>query len=177
MLIRRRIGIVTSLVEEYALQMTVTLVPSSSNKADNLTRVPQRWLKAVSQPSSVAASLPLCAAAVAVDRDKIVEIHHSTGHPGVKRTLYFVRKIHPAVTRRQVQAIVADCQTCRSIDPAPVKWNKGHLAVDRVWQRVGMDITHYQGTSYLTLIDCGPSRFTLWRRLRLQTSESVIKQY
>ena len=42
MLIRRRIGIVTSMVEEYALKLTVTLVPSRNNKADNLTRVPQR---------------------------------------------------------------------------------------------------------------------------------------
>lgn len=46
MLIRRRVGIVVSLVEEYNLQLSVTLVPSSSNKADSLTHVPQRWLKA-----------------------------------------------------------------------------------------------------------------------------------
>ena len=103
----------------------------------------------------------MCAAAVEVDESKIAEIHHVTGHPGVKRTLYFVRRVHPTVTRRQVHAIVMDCKTCHSIDPAPVKWRKGSLDVDKVWQRVAMDITHYKGRSYLTLIDCGPSRFTI----------------
>ena len=39
-----------------------------------------------------------------------------------------------------------------------------------------MDITHYRGKSYLTLIDCGPSRFAIWRPLRLQTSENIIEQ-
>ena len=44
-------------------------------------------------------------------------------------------------------------ETYHSIDPAPVKWWKGCLDVDRVWQRIGMDISHYEGRSYLTLID------------------------
>ena len=39
-----------------------------------------------------------------------------------------------------------------------------------------MDITHYRGRSYLSLEDCGPSRFTLWRPLRTQTSAAVIDQ-
>ena len=43
MLIRWRIDIVTSMVEEYAIKLSVTLVQSSSNKADRLTQVPQRW--------------------------------------------------------------------------------------------------------------------------------------
>ena len=29
-----------------------------------------------------------------------------------------------------------------------------------------MDVTHYRGRDYLSLIDCGPSRFTVWRQLR-----------
>ena len=44
MLIRRKIGIMTLMVEENTIKLTITLVPSSSNKADSLTRVPQRWL-------------------------------------------------------------------------------------------------------------------------------------
>lgn len=39
-----------------------------------------------------------------------------------------------------------------------------------------MDVTHYGGKSYMTLIDCGPSRFSLWRPLKLQTSASIIQQ-
>ncbi|MEL7523245.1 MAG: reverse transcriptase domain-containing protein, partial [Cyanobacteria bacterium J06553_1] len=40
MLVRRRVAIVTALVEEYGLSVEVTLVPSRENKADALTRVP-----------------------------------------------------------------------------------------------------------------------------------------
>ena len=43
--IRRRVGTVLSLIEECELQLSVTLVPSSANKADSLIRVPQRWLR------------------------------------------------------------------------------------------------------------------------------------
>ena len=38
-----------------------------------------------------------------------------------------------------------------------------------------MDITHCGGRLYLTLIDFGPSRFAVWRQLRLQTSTSIIE--
>lgn len=61
MLIRRRVGIVTTLVEECDLQLSVTRVPSANNKADNLTQVPQRWVKPlVAHPASVQLA---CAAA------------------------------------------------------------------------------------------------------------------
>ena len=108
--------------------------------------------------------------------DEIAEIHHTVGHPGVKRTLYFAKKICPVVTRRQVHAGVTKCEMCQSVDLAPVKWSRGTLDVERTWQRVGMDITHCSGQHYLTLIDRGPSRFAVWRRLRLQTSASVVEK-
>lgn len=107
--------------------------------------------------------------------DEIADIHHSAGHPGVRRTLYIVKRVYPATTRRQVRDVVANCDACLSNDPAPVKWQSGSLEVDSVWQRVAMDITHYKGLPYLTLIDCGPSRFAVWSQLRLQTSASVIR--
>ncbi|XP_045111049.1 uncharacterized protein LOC123504528 [Portunus trituberculatus] len=175
MLIRRRLEIVMSLVKECGLVLTVSLVPSSENKADVLTRVPQRWLR--TSAANVMEPPPVCAAAVETSLDQLVtDIHHSRGHPGVRRTLYFVKRVNAAVTKGQVRAVVASCQICQSIDPAPVKWSKGNLSVEGIWQRVGMDITHCRGRSYLTLIDCGPSRFTIWRPLRLQTSDNIIEQ-
>ncbi|XP_066985023.1 uncharacterized protein [Macrobrachium rosenbergii] len=174
MLIRRRLGIVLSLIEECDLQLSITLVSSANNTADSLTRVPQRWLRDLGSCHQDAKLV--CASVVPAISDGIKEIHHAAGHPGVRRTLYFVKKVHPGVTRRQVQAVVKCCEACQSIDPAPVKWQKGSLEVDRVWQRVGMDITHYDGWPYLTLIDCGPSRFAIWHRLRFQTSETIIGQ-
>ena len=65
---------------------------------------------------------------------------------------------------------------CKSIGPVPTKWREGHLEVDGIWQRVGMDITHYEGRHYLTLVDCGPLRFSVWRLLRLQTTACVTEQ-
>ena len=108
--------------------------------------------------------------------ETISSIHEETGHHGIKRTLYFSRKVSPAVTRRDVRRVVIACQVCQSIDPAPVKWARGQLNVDETWHRVGMDVTHVNGCHYLTLIDCGPSRFAVCRRLRRQDTASVIQQ-
>ena len=160
MLIRRRIGIVLSLVKECGLQLSVTLVPSYSNKADSLTRVPQRWLKApAAHPAS---EYPVCAASSEVTNiDKIKDIHHATDHLGVRHTLYFARRVFPEVTKQQVHGFVANCDLCQSVDPAPVRWQKGDVSVETVWHRLGMDINNYSGRHYLILIDCGPSRFAV----------------
>ena len=109
-------------------------------------------------------------------RRKVSEIHHTAGHPGVRRTFFFARRVLPGVTKGLVRGVVSTCELCRSIDPAPVKWRKGELSVDQVWDRVAMDVTHVRGRAYLTLIDCGPSRFCIWRPLRLQTSSAVVEQ-
>ena len=169
MLIRRRVAIVVALVEEYKLRVTVSLVPSRENKADSLTRVPEKWLRR--------GEVPHAAGAVVEDSafERVKKVHHEAGHPGVRRTLYFARRQDGTVGRREARDVVRACEVCRSVDPAPVKWRKGHLSVRGVWERVGMDITHYRGQHYLTLVDCGPSRFAIWRRLRLQTSECVME--
>ena len=39
-----------------------------------------------------------------------------------------------------------------------------------------MDVTHVNGCHYFTLIDCGPTRFAVWRRLQRQYTDSVIQQ-
>ena len=107
-------------------------------------------------------TLAVCGGAVEpLSDERIAEIHESTGHHGTKRTLYFSRKLSPAVTRKEVQRVVKACQVCQSVDPAPVKWTRGELNVDKIWYRVGMDITHVKGYHYLTLIDCGPTWFAV----------------
>ncbi|KFD49597.1 hypothetical protein M513_09540 [Trichuris suis] len=172
MLIRRRISTVVSLVEEYALQLSVTLVKSEDNRADALTRVPQRWLKAATGPSD-----SVCAAASDSEAMRLIAaVHHAAGHPGVRRTSYFVRRSNPAIDRGLVRQVVTECQVCQSIDPPSAKWEHGTLEVPRIWQRVAIDITHCGARPVLTLIDCGPSRFAVWRPLRLQTSADVIEQ-
>ncbi|KRX58915.1 Pol polyprotein [Trichinella sp. T9] len=115
---------------------------------------------------------PMEAWTMGVER-MITDVHHATGHLGIRRTLYFARRTDPTVSKRQV---ISGCEPCKSLDPAPGKWKRGSLDVEEVWQRVGMDITHVRGRLYLTLIDCGPSRFTVWRRLRIHCSANVTEQ-
>ena len=80
------------------------------------------------------------------------------------------------MTRKDVQLVVKACQVCQSIDPGPVKLARGRLNVDEILHRVGMDVTHANGCHYLTLIDCGLTRFAVWRRLQRQDTDSVIQQ-
>ena len=109
-------------------------------------------------------------------KDLVRTIHETLGHPGIARTLHLSRRKGIEVTRRMAQTVVKDCEICRAIDPPAEKWDKGHLSVDRVWSRVAMDITHVGPRQFLTMIDCGPSRFAIWRELRSMTAEAVIKQ-
>ncbi|OUC49314.1 integrase core domain protein, partial [Trichinella nativa] len=163
---------ILSLVEEFGLELEVDLVKSACNKADELTRVPRRWLK---PPAAGPALVCAATADLGVER-MIADVHHAMGHPGIRRTLYFARRTDPTVSKRQVRQVISVCEPCKSLDPAPGKWKRGSLEVAEVWQRVGMDVTHVRGRPYLTLIDCGPSRFAVWRRLRVQCSANVTEQ-
>lgn len=119
MLMRRRLETLRALVEEYALTMTVTLVKSCQNRADSLTRVPQRWLemhKKGGEPVQVS-----CATATSqLSKRQVTHIHQQSGHPGVKRTMYFARTVDPTVSKELVKSVVRTCEACQSIDPAPV---------------------------------------------------------
>ena len=161
MLIRRRLSTLKSLIEEYQLELKVTLITSGCNLADALTGVPQMWLRMANGHEQPSQEVCKSAAADSLNAEQIAQIHHTTWHCGIKRTLYFVRKVNPNVSRKAVQRIVRTCQVCQSIDPAPVKWTSGDLSVENTWCRTGMDITHYEGRHYLSLIDCGPSRFAV----------------
>ena len=72
--------------------------------------------------------------------------------------------------------VVTECKECQSIDPAPVSWKAGRLDICENWRRVGIDVTHLESRHYLTLIDCGPSRFAIWRLLLCQDFASIIQQ-
>lgn len=105
----------------------------------------------------------------------IAEVHAQAGHPGIRRTLYFVRRdVSRSISRSEAQNVVRRCDVCCSIDPAPARWDHGSLDVAGTWERLAIDITHYEGRSYLTLIDCGPSRFSLWRLLRRPDADTVV---
>lgn len=169
MLIRRRVDIIKQLVSEMKLNMSVSLVRSAANHADALTRVPEEWLR--NDNTAVAA------AAVGEEdtmASRVASVHVRAGHPGIRRTLFFARReVSRAVTRAEAREAVKQCDACRAIDPAPVKWPHGSLGVPETWWRLAIDVTHYLGHAYLSIIDCGPSRFCLWRQLRRPDADTV----
>ena len=169
MLIRRRLETLRDIVNEYNLSLAVECVSSVDNKADSLTRVPKRWLCHADDQAT-------CGAVFAVPEPNIAEIHRICGQPGIRRTLFFCRRRYPTVQRQQVRDVVRGCLECQSIDPAPERWEKGELEVSETWGRLGMDICLVKNQHYLTLIDCSPSRYAIWRKIRYQDSASVIEQ-
>ena len=106
----------------------------------------------------------------------MADIHHQSGHLGAKWTLYFVRLFNPQVSKETANSVVKACETCQSIDPAPVRWKKGELGVMDNRKRLAMDITHHNGENFLTIINCGPSKFAIWRPLHRQDAPTVIRQ-
>ncbi|KAF0292117.1 hypothetical protein FJT64_009812 [Amphibalanus amphitrite] len=66
----------------------------------------------------------------------------------------------------RARAVLSRATVCASIDPAPSRWKHGTLEVDRTWERLAMDVTHFRGKTYLTVIDCGPSWYAMWREIR-----------
>ena len=164
-LIKRRLGVLKSLVEELDLVIEVICVASASNKADKLTRVKREWLHAKDIPVSV------CAVSL-VDVKTLHEQHHF----GVERTWYLARQVDPSVTKETVKRVVRECERCQSIDPASVHHETGELGVDTNWKRLAIDVSHYRGLPYLTMVDCGPGRFAIWRELRNETAHSICKE-
>ena len=70
---------------------------------------------------------------------------HAQHHFGVDRTLHLARLVDPSIGRKEVEKCVRTCLQCRSVDPAPVRHEPGHLEVDADWWRLALDVTHYRG--------------------------------
>lgn len=49
MLVRRKLQTLLQLIEEYRLTIDITLLRLEQNRADELTRVPQKWVKTIKQ--------------------------------------------------------------------------------------------------------------------------------
>ena len=119
--IRRRLNTLKDLVEEYHVTVDVTLVPSTLNLADRLTRVPQRWFDTMKRGNGPE---PLIGATQVdeLNADQILTIHRNSGHSGVRCTTYFVRKVCPPTTKAAVRSAIRSCEEYQSIDPAPIHW-------------------------------------------------------
>ncbi|XP_065654928.1 uncharacterized protein LOC136081531 [Hydra vulgaris] len=153
MLIKRRLSLTQDLKKEYNINITLKWVPSSKNKGDVLTRVSKIWLNELSRRNTK----ELCGGSIAGE----IRNCHSKYHFGVNRTMFTVQRRLPHVLRKDVEECVCKCCQCNSIDPAPIKWENGVLDVPDISYRNACDVTHYKGSPYLTMIDCGPSRFAI----------------
>ena len=103
-----------------------------------------------------------------------VKAMHDRHHIGVERTWFLAKKVDPVVTSECVKEVVKRYSRCQSIDPAPVKHEGGDLGVGDSWQRLAIDVTHYKGEQYLTVLDCGLGRFAIWRKMRSEIAAAVI---
>ena len=164
LLIKRRLGTLKSLVNEFGLKLEVELVASQKNKADALTRVPNNWLKMISEEVTE----NTCCVSSAELREL-----HDKHHFGVNRSYYIAKQLYPDVSKDDVGAVVRSCLRCQAIDPAPVAHCPGELGVSESWHRMAVDVTHFRHKLFFTMIDCGPGRFALWREIKHETAECV----
>ena len=163
-LVKRRLGVLKTLIQELGLQVSVRLVKSAANKADKLTRICKRWMMPDQEISCVG-----------LDHKKLKEMH-ADHHMGVERSWYLAKKVDESVGKEDVKRVVRECQQCQSINPAPVTHAPGELGVEKKWSRLAIDVTHYRGVPFLTMVDCGPGRHVVWREMRGESAAEICRE-
>ena len=98
---------------------------------------------------------------------------HDEHHMGVDRTWYLAKHLDKSAEEETVKAVVRQCQ---SIDPAPASHTPGELGVQEAWDRLPIDVTDYAGRPYLSMVDCGPGRFVVWRELKGETATEICHE-
>ena len=109
-------------------------------------------------------------------RQSVVKLHNRH-HLRVERTMHVFDRMQIMADRALVAEVVRACQVCRQVDPAPVTWEHGHLDVDANWQRIAADVAYVGGKPYLTVVDCGPSRFAIWMSMANETADQAIRLF
>jgi hypothetical protein len=172
-LVKRRLSLFKDIILECGLDVKIELVKSQFNKADNLTRVPKKWLAREEETTGIAA----LGQEEERDRKTLIKQVHDMHHFGVNRTLFTVRRCHPDLdfTTKDVEEVVKTCKECLTIDPSSIKWEPGHLDCEHNWYRLAIDVTHYGKNKFMTIVDCGPSRFCIWRQISNETKDQVLK--
>ena len=131
MLVKRRLLIFSETLEAYKVEWSVSLVSTTKNKVNGLTRVPKHWLTIPSLSSN-------CAIA---HHEKfpndcgLVEQSHTLHHCGAEMTLHFARKLDPSYGKSDAEFVVKNCRECQSIDPSAVRINEEELSVEEDWKR------------------------------------------
>ena len=170
MLVKRRLSIFSEPLEAYKVEWSVSLVSTTKNKADGFTRVPKHWLNIPSSSSNYAIALyekfP--------NNCGLAEQSHTLHHCGVEKTLHFARKLNPSYSKSDAEFVVKNRRKCQSFDPSAVRINGEELSVEEDWKRLALDVTHYGCQKYLTIVDCGPSRFAICRKIQNELEGQVV---
>jgi ribonuclease HI len=176
MLIKRRLQVIKQVISEYGLAVKVVFVPTVANKADKMTRVIQRWLN-YRDSGEVATEAPVAAINTGRSCEEAIWAAHLPHHLGAHRTHFLSKMIKKDVRLEEVKRVLSGCEKCQSIDPAVRAENRverGELSVEDNWTRVAVDVTHYSGSLYLSMVDCGPSRFAIWRRILNESAAHIV---
>ena len=168
MLVKRRLQLIRDIQVECDVHIEVVLVRSSENKADKMTRVEFRRSNVRGKKGD---SEIVCFGSFTTVKDV-----HEKHHFGAYKTLHACLELGFDVTIDQVRNIIQSCERCKQIDPQPVTWEKGKLEVDECWKRLACDVTHYHHEKFLTIIDCGPSRFAIWRRIPNESGDVISRE-
>ncbi|XP_076044780.1 uncharacterized protein LOC143027382 [Oratosquilla oratoria] len=163
-----KLGILRELIGEFGMKMMVTEVPSGMNKADALTRMKKSWLKVPEQHDEE--KFEVCAEGFLSKKEL-----HGAHHLGVGRSMFLARKVDPNISREEVRRAVRACIRCQSIDPAPRMHAAEVLGVEENWRRLAADVTHYRRGMYLSMVNCCPGRFAVWRELKTETGEEIAR--
>lgn len=187
-LIRRRLDTIQEIIKEMEMDISVKLVSSVDNLADQLTRVPKNWCNILQKSTNAVdttkespvdtriAAGPVDLAMVTAAKPTLHDVKqiHDRCHFGVDRTLELARERFGAcVSRRMAKKVVSRCDQCTRIDPSVVsKWDRGSVSTTIVWQRWATDITHVMDRPYLSIVDSA-SGFTMWRELRSESAREI----
>ena len=170
MLVKRRLSIFLETLEAYKVEWSMSLVSTTKNKTDGLTRVPKHWLTISSSSSSCAISLH---EKFPNDCD-LAEQSHTLHHCGAETTLHFARKLDPSYSKSDAEFVVKNCRECQSTDSSAVRTNGGELSIEEDWKRLVLDVTNHGCQKYLTMVNCGPSRFAIWRNIQNESEGQVV---
>ena len=124
MLVKRRLGMLGDLIQEFGLNLQLSFVPSEKNKVDVLTRVMKTWLRV---PEYLADGVAVENYLENLDSEELHDMHHM----GVDITLFLARKVIPNIIRKVVRQIIRTCDRCQSIDPAPSVHEAGEIQVSK----------------------------------------------
>ncbi|GFR89469.1 Pol polyprotein [Elysia marginata] len=165
--VKKRLQTLKNLLGELELKIEVTCVSSMSNNADKSTRVKKEWLKGDEATKSTTG--------IVATGTNLRDLHNQH-HFGVERTWYLAKRVNPTAKKEDIKKIVRECERCQSIDPARSVHESGELGVSRNRARLAIGVTNYKGLPYLTMVDCDPGSFPIWRELSNETALSICKE-